>query len=168
MGPDQWDLLAVEYNQKVHVPRDAESLWTMIIVRRKRVRLFSFVLNFFNCVADALDDFADPDIPDVSPGIIDDAVPAVPAAADSPIPIMPRLQKKNPAAIQRTGMTEQQLKALASAGRTSPVTTTKRKIDDVLSGFDNNKSNDSFLAVSDRNILYALLVCLFVKLDDDV
>ncbi len=26
MGPDQWDLLAVEYNQKVHVPRDAESL----------------------------------------------------------------------------------------------------------------------------------------------
>jgi hypothetical protein len=110
-------------------------------LRLDQVRLCSFVINFFSCVADALDDFAEPYIPDVSPGIIDDAVPAV---ADSPIPIMPQLQKTNPAAIQCTGMTEQQLRALVPAGRTSPQTTTKRKIDDVLSGFDNNESNDFY------------------------
>ena len=130
----------------------------MTTVRRKRVRLFSFVLNFFNCVADALDDFAEPDIPNASPGIINDAVPAV---AYSPIPIMPQLQNKNPAAIQRTGMTEQLLRAL---GRNSQQTTTKRrKIDDVLSGFNNNKRNDFLFAVSDRNIMYALLVFLLIN-----
>ena len=26
MGPDQWELLTMEYNKKVHIPRDAESL----------------------------------------------------------------------------------------------------------------------------------------------
>jgi hypothetical protein len=78
-------------------------------------------------------------------------------------------QKKNIAVIQRSGMTEQQLRAITSSGRVSPVTASKRKIDDVLSEIDTkNGSSDSLFAVRSMKLTSLFLLIVILNLDANV
>ena len=86
----------------------------------------------------------------------------------SPIPIMQPPPKKNLAVIQRSGMTEQQLRAITPSGRISLVTTNKRKIYDVLSDIDNkNNGRKSLLfAVNIHSTVYYFINS--INFDSDI